>query len=150
MEVILLEKIINLGMLGHKVKVKPGYARNYLIPQGKALPATRENLAIFESRRLELEKTQGEKLTYAQTRAAKLKDLVVIIAGKVGMEGKLFGSVNAADIAKAVTTASGVEVMKQEVQLPYGPLRLVGEYNITLHFHPDVEAIVKIQVIPEA
>lgn len=150
MEVILLEKITNLGMLGHTVRVKPGYARNYLIPQGKALPATRENLAIFESRRLELEKTQGEKLTYAQTRATKLKDLVVIIAGKVGVEGKLFGSVNAAEIAKAVTTAAGVDIMKQEVRLPYGPLRLVGEYQVSLHLHPDVEAVIKIQVIPEA
>jgi len=150
MEVILLEKIRKLGGLGDKVRVKPGYARNYLVPQGKALPATPANLATFEARRVDLEKNQGEKFAYAQTRATRLKDLSVIIAGKVGLEGKLFGSVNAADIAKAITAAAGVEVVKQEVRLPSGALRLVGEYTVTIHLHPDVETTLKVQVVPEA
>jgi large subunit ribosomal protein L9 len=149
MEVILLEKIRNLGGLGEKVPVKPGYARNYLVPKGKAVPATTSNLAAFETRRAELEKAQGETLAYAQTRSAKLKGLpTVCIAGKVGVEGKLFGSVNAVDIAKAVT-AAGVEITRQEVRLPTGPLRYVGVYDIEIALHPDVEAVVKVQVVPE-
>lgn len=149
MEIILLEKIRNLGGLGDKVQVKPGYARNYLVPRGKAIPATSTNVAAFEARRAELEKAQGETLAYAQTRSNKLKELpAVVIAGKVGLEGKLFGSVNAVDIANAVTVA-GVEITRQEVRLPNGPLRFVGNYDVEVHLHPDVEAIAKIQVVPE-
>jgi large subunit ribosomal protein L9 len=149
MQVILLEKVRNLGGLGDKVLVKPGYARNYLVPQGKAIFATSQNVAAFEVRRAELEKAQGEKLAYARTRASQLQNLgAVVIAGKVGMEGKLFGSVSAIDIAKAVSVA-GVEISRQEVRLPTGPLRFVGSYDIEIHLHPDVESVVKIQVIPE-
>jgi len=149
MQVILLEKIRNLGGLGDNVQVKPGYARNYLVPQGKAIFATTQNLAAFEVKRADLEKAQGEKFAYARTRATKIQNLgPVIIAGKVGVEGKLFGSVNALDIMKAVTVA-GVEITRQEVRLPEGPLRFVGTYDIEVHLHPEVETVVKIQVIPE-
>ncbi len=149
MQVILLEKLKNFGGLGEIVKVKPGYARNYLIPQQKAKPATPENIETFEVHRAELEKSQADSLAYAQSRADHLKELTVVIAGKVGLENKLFGSVSSIDIAEALTEA-GVEVKKQEVRLPQGSIRYVGDYQVGIHLHPDVDATVKVQVIAEA
>lgn len=148
MEVILLEKISNLGNLGERVNVKPGYARNFLIPQGKAVRATSERIAEFEKRRAELEKKAAEVLATAQERAAKLGELAVEITQKAGPEGKLYGSVGTQNIADAVT-AAGVGVTRQEVRLPEGPLRHTGEYEIELQLHPDVIATVKVVVKPE-
>ena len=125
MEVILLEKVANLGNLGDKVNVKAGYGRNYLLPQGKATAATAENVAAFEARRAELEKLAAEKKAYAESRAAQLAELEVTITATAGDEGKLFGSIGTHDIADALT-ASGVEVAKSEIRLPNGAIRLVG------------------------
>lgn len=152
MEIILLEKVKSLGSLGDKVKVKPGYGRNFLIPQGKAVPATAANLVAFEVRRAELERAQQDSLAAAQARAAQLEALgVVVIASKVGLEGKLFGSVSAPDIAKAVS-AAGVELTKQEIRLSigHGHIRHVGEYDVDVHLHTDVNAFVKVQVVAAA
>ena len=146
MEVILLEKIANLGNLGDKVAVKAGYARNFLLPFGKATPANAANVEAFEARRAELEKIAAEKKAEAEARAAKLADLTVTIAANAGEEGKLFGSIGTRDIADAVT-AAGVEIEKSEVRLPEGPLRNVGEFDIDLHLHTDVEATVKLVVV---
>ncbi len=148
MDVILLEKIDNLGNLGDKVNVRAGYARNYLIPQGKAKYATPKNLAEFEARRTELEKAAADALTRAHGRAAGLEGLEVTIPAKAGSEGKLFGSIGSADIAEAVT-AAGEEIEKREVRLPTGPLRKTGEYEIAIHLHTDVNATVKLVVLPE-
>ncbi|MDJ0863908.1 MAG: 50S ribosomal protein L9 [Gammaproteobacteria bacterium] len=148
MQVILLEKVQNLGELGDKVTVRPGYGRNYLIPKGKAVAATEDNLAEFERRRAELEKTQADALGKAEQRAGALKEVSVSISRKAGEEGKLFGSVGTGDIAEAVT-AAGVELHKHEVRLPEGPLRQAGEYDIVLHLHADVDASVKVVVVPE-
>jgi len=148
MEVILLEKIDNLGGLGDKVRVRPGYARNYLLPQGKAKFATPENIAEFEARRAELERAAAEALATAETRRESLAGMVIEMKAKAGSEGKLFGSIGAADIADAVT-ARGVEVEKREVRLPEGPLRQVGDYEIELHLHADVNAEIRIIVIGE-
>ncbi len=149
MEVILLEKVENLGNLGDKVVVRPGYGRNYLIPKGKAVPATEENLAEFEQRRAELEKAQADTLDRAQQRSDRLKGVHVSIVRKAGDEGRLFGSVGTADIAEAVT-AAGCELHKHEVRLPEGPLRRTGEYDVALHLHTDVEASVKVEIVAEA
>lgn len=146
MEVILLEKIANLGNLGDKVAVKAGYARNFLLPFGKATPANAANVEAFEARRAELEKIAAEKKAEAEARAAKLAELTVTIAANAGEEGKLFGSIGTRDIADAVT-AAGVEIEKSEVRLPEGPLRNVGEFDIDLHLHTDVEATVKLVVV---
>ena len=146
MEVILLEKIANLGSLGDKVAVSAGYHRNFLLPFRKATPATAANLEAFEARRAELERIADEKKAEAEARAAKLVDLTVTIAANAGEEGKLFGSIGTRDIADAVT-AAGVAVEKSEVRLPEGPLRNVGEYDIALHLHSDVEASVKLVVV---
>jgi len=148
MEVILLEKIDNLGGLGDKVRVRPGYARNYLLPQGKAKFATPENIAEFEARRAELERAAAEALAAAETRRESLAGMVIEMKAKAGSEGKLFGSIGPGDIADAVT-ARGVEVEKREVRLPEGPLRQVGEYEIELHLHADVNADIRIIVIGE-
>ncbi len=148
MEVILLEKVQNLGDLGDKVAVRPGYGRNYLIPKGKAVAATQDNVAEFERRRAELEKTQADALATAQQRADALGAVTVSISRKAGEEGRLFGSVGTADIAEAVT-AAGVALHKHEVRLPEGPLRQAGEYDIVLHLHADVDASVKVTVVPE-
>lgn len=145
MDVILLEKVANLGNLGDKVSVKPGFGRNFLVPTGKAVSATPENLAEFEARRADLEKTAAESLATAEARKASLDDLTVTIGAKVGGEGKLFGSVGNADIADAVT-AAGVAVAKNEVRLPEGPIRNTGEYEIGLHLHTDVDASVKVVI----
>ncbi|MFL1465245.1 50S ribosomal protein L9 [Marinobacter sp. DUT-3] len=148
MEVILLEKVANLGSLGDKVKVKAGYGRNFLLPYGKAVAATAENLKAFEERRAELEKAAAEKLAAAQTRAEALEGASVTITSKAGEEGKLFGSIGVRDIADAVT-ADGTEVEKSEVRLPEGPLRVTGEYDIELQLHSDVTVVIKLVVVAE-
>jgi large subunit ribosomal protein L9 len=148
MQLILLETVRNLGSLGDNVKVKAGYGRNFLVPQGKAVPATKDNRAHFEQRRAELEKAQGDKLAVAKTRSEQLTDVGISIARKVGNENHLFGSVNAQDIAEALTTA-GIEIARKEVRLPDGPLRSLGEFQVTLHLHADVEINVTIYVVAE-
>lgn len=148
MEVILLEKVENLGDLGDKVAVRAGYARNFLIPGGKAKYATAENIAEFEARRAELEKIAAESLTEAEVRQSKLENLVVTIPANAGAEGKLFGSVGTAEIAEAVSNAA-VPIEKREVRLPEGALRSVGEYEVTLHLHSDVNVDIKIEIVPE-
>ncbi|TJZ74017.1 50S ribosomal protein L9 [Chitiniphilus eburneus] len=149
MQIILLEKVANLGSLGDVVKVKDGFARNFLIPQGKAKRANEANLKEFEARRAELEARQGDILAAAQARAEKLQDAEITISQKAGVDGRLFGSVTTADIAEAVT-ASGVAVKKFEVRLPEGPLKAIGEYNITLSLHHDVNVEVRVVVVGEA
>ncbi len=148
MEVILLEKILNLGDIGARVKVKPGYARNYLIPQGKAVRATPDRIAEFERRRAELEQKAQAALAAAQERAAKLAALEVVITQRAGPEGKLYGSVGTQNIAEAIC-ALGVPVTRQEVHLPYGHLRQTGEHEVELQLHPDVVATVKVIIRPE-
>ncbi len=149
MEVILLEKVANLGNLGDKVKVRPGYGRNFLVPKKKAVPATKENLAMFEERRAELEKAAAEALAAAQARAEQIAVLTSItITANASDEGKLFGSVAVSDIAKAVT-AAGVEVSKQEVNMPEGPIHAIGEYEIAIRVHSDVTENVTIVVEAE-
>jgi large subunit ribosomal protein L9 len=149
MEVILLENIGNLGELGDKVDVKAGFGRNYLIPQGKAVPATESNIAEFEARRAELEAAAAQALAEAEARAEKINALgLITIAANAGEEGKLFGSVGTRDIADAVT-AAGCEVDKAEVRLPEGPLRDIGEYEIAIQVHGDIIASVAVAVVPE-
>lgn len=148
MDVILLDKVGNLGAIGDKVKVKTGFGRNFLIPQGKAVPATDTNIKEFEARRAELEAAAAEKLSQAEGRAAKLKDLAVTITANAGDEGKLFGSIGTRDIADAIT-AAGVEVAKSEVKLPQGTLRETGEYDIDIQVHADVTEVVKLTVVAE-
>lgn len=149
MEVILLEKMRHLGSLGDTVKVKPGFGRNYLIPQGKAVYATPDNIAKFEVKRAELEKIAAEKSAAAVTRQQAIAALpVVVIYAKTGEEGKLFGSISTRDIADAINKA-GVAVERSEIDLPLGPIRQVGEYDITLELHGDLTAVVKIQVAAE-
>lgn len=148
MEVILLEKIVNLGDLGDKVNVKAGYGRNFLIPQNKAVPATKENVEAFEARRAELEHLEQEKLAEAQARAEKVNGLDITLTAKAGEEGKLFGSITVRDIVDAVAKR-GVEIDKSEVHLPEGPIRALGEYEIDVQLHPEVTATVRIGVIAE-
>jgi len=149
MQVILLENIGNLGGLGDTVEVKPGYGRNFLIPKGKAVPATKENIAEFEARRAELEKAAAEALAAAQARGEKLAEVgVVTITANAGDEGKLFGSVGTRDIADAVT-AAGCEIDKSEVRLPEGALRETGEYVVAVQVHPEVMIDVTVAVVPE-
>ena len=149
MEVILLENITKLGDLGDKVTVKSGYGRNFLIPQKKAVPATAANLQVFEERRAELEKVANEKLVEAQSRGEKIGALSVSIEAKAGEEGKLFGSITVRDISEAVE-ALDVTVEKSEVRLPEGPIRELGEFEIDIHLHPEVDAVLKLAVVPEA
>ena len=148
MQVILLERIANLGNLGEVVKVKSGFGRNFLIPQGKAKPATKDNIAEVEKRRAELEAQAAAQLAAAQARAEQLNGQVVTIAAKAGEEGKLFGSVGTRDIADACSKA-GIEVSKAEVLLPNGALRNTGEYDIVVRVFGDVEATIKLAVVPE-
>ncbi|MDT8282176.1 MAG: 50S ribosomal protein L9 [Gammaproteobacteria bacterium] len=148
MEVILFEKVDRLGTIGDLVNVKAGFARNYLLPQGKAKIATDANKAEIESRRAEFEKLAAEELGAAEKLRQKIELLSVSITAKSGTEGKLFGSIGNADIAAALTEA-GVEVEKRDVRLPEGPIRQAGEYEITLHLHTDVNAIAKITIIGE-
>ncbi|MCK5717075.1 MAG: 50S ribosomal protein L9 [Thiomargarita sp.] len=148
MEVVLLEKIKHLGHIGDQVVVKNGYARNYLIPKGKASPATRANLIDFEKRRSEFEQAQVDVLSLAKKRAEELQEIIVEIAGKVGFEGKLFGSVTASDIAHAITDG-GIKMSKKEIRLPDGPIRQTGEYEIAVHLHAEVDGFVTVQVVAE-
>ena len=148
MEVILLEKIGKLGNLGDKVSVKSGFGRNYLVPQGKAVPANEANVAKFEERRAELEAAASEKLAAATTRAEALNVLDLTITSKCGDEGKLFGSIGTRDIADAIT-AAGSEVCKSEVRLPEGALRSIGEFEIAVQLHPEVTATVRLAVVGE-
>ena len=146
MDIILLQRIKNLGKLGDKVSVKAGYGRNFLIPQGKAVAATEANTAAFEARRAELEKQEAAILAAANARAEQLNEVNIVITAKAGDEGKLFGSIGTHDIADALT-ASGVAVAKSEVRLPNGTIRHTGEYDVAVHLHTDVEATVKVVVI---
>ncbi len=148
MEVILLEKIKNLGALGAKVNVKPGYGRNFLIPQGKAVPATEKNVAEFDARRAELEAKAAAGLADAQARGERASALAVVIAAKSGDEGKLFGSVGTRDIAEAITKL-GEAVDKSEVRLPNGAIRSTGDYDIDLQLHAEVTVTVKVTVVAE-
>jgi large subunit ribosomal protein L9 len=148
MEIILLESIDRLGGLGDLVNVRPGFARNYLLPKGKAKLATAENIAEIAERRAELEKHEAELLKAAKARAEQLDGLEISIAAKSGGEGKLFGSVTNANITEAIND-KGIELEKSEVRMPEGPIRLAGEYDIDLHLHTDVNATVKLTVIGE-
>jgi large subunit ribosomal protein L9 len=149
MEVILLEKIRNLGDLGSQVSVKPGYGRNYLIPQGKAVRATKENMEAFEGRRSELEANAKDALSKAEARAAEFEDVAIEIARRASEEGKLFGSVAITDIIEAVT-AIGKELDKVEVNLPEGAIKVVGEHTVDISLHPEVNLSLKVTVIAES
>jgi large subunit ribosomal protein L9 len=148
MEIILLEKIANLGAMGEKVNVKPGYGRNYLIPQGKAAPATAENVAEYEARRADLEKAAAETLAAAETRRDALLDKVITIASKAGDEGKLFGSIGTADIASVISEQL-VAVERNEVRLPDGAFRTIGEHDVQIQLHTDVNVVVKLIIEAE-
>ncbi len=148
MEVILLQRIANLGDIGDRVKVKPGFGRNYLLPGGKATLATPENIAKFEARRAELESRAATDLASARTRAAALEGLKLSITAKAGSEGKLFGSISTTDIAEACKAAGHV-VERSEVRLPGGPIRIVGEHLISLHLHSDIDIPVPLAVVAE-
>jgi large subunit ribosomal protein L9 len=148
MQVILLEKVANLGSLGDVVKVKDGFARNYLIPQGKARRATPENLKEFETRRAELERAQAQALAAAQEKAARLDGLTLRIAQKAGVDGKLFGSVTNYDIAEALK-AQGFEVSKASIRMPQGPLKTLGDHPLKISLHTDVTATITVSVVAE-
>jgi large subunit ribosomal protein L9 len=148
MDVILLEKIRNLGDLGDQVTVKPGYGRNYLVPQGKAVRATKENMEAFEGRRAELEAAASDSLSKAQARAAEFEDFVIEIARRASEEGKLFGSVAITDIIEAVT-AAGKALDKVEVNLPEGAIKVIGEHDVDVSLHPEVSLTLKISVTAE-
>jgi large subunit ribosomal protein L9 len=148
MDVILLEKVDNLGNLGDKVAVRPGYGRNFLIPKGRAVAATPDNLKAFEARRAELEKQAAERLASALARKEKLDGLAITIRHRAGDEGKLFGSVGTSDIALAVE-AQGVELEKSEIRLPQGALRVAGEHDVNVHLHADVNATLKLTIVGE-
>lgn len=148
MEVILLERVENLGNLGDRVNVKAGYGRNFLIPGGKATPATEKHIKAFEARRAELEKVAAEQVAAAEARRDQLAEMTVTITVKVGDEGKLFGSVGTADVAEAVT-AAGVPVERNEVRMPNGVFRQVGEYPVSLHLHTDVNAEITVVIAAE-
>ena len=149
MQLILLQKVTNLGNLGDKVSVKPGYGRNYLVPQGKAVPATAANVAEFEARRAEYEAKASDALAAAEARKAKLEGASVTIHANASTEGKLYGSVGPRDIAEAFT-AAGLPLEKSEVVMGEGPIRHVGEFEVLVHLHADVETPVKVIVQPEA
>jgi large subunit ribosomal protein L9 len=149
MQVILLERVVNLGNLGDIVRVKDGYGRNYLIPQGKAKRATEANKAEFEQRRAELEKQQAEQLAAAQARGEKLAGYTLQITQKAGVDGRLFGSVTNADIAEQLT-AQGFEVAKSEVRMPEGPLKAIGDHSVSIALHHDVVVDITVSVLGEA
>lgn len=148
MNVILLEKVQNLGKLGDRISVKSGYARNYLLPKGKAVLATPQNVAIFEQRRAELEKTEAEILAKAQARREAVNGKTITISVKAGEEGKLFGSVGTADIVETAA-GIGVELARHEIRLPSGPFRHIGAYEVEIHLHPDVDARITVNVAAE-
>ena len=149
MQVNLMEKVVNLGGLGDVVKVKDGFARNFLIPQGKAKRATDKNLKEFENRRADLEKKANEQLTGSQERAAKLEGMMVEITQKAGVDGRLFGSVTNADIAEALGK-QGLPVKKAEIRMPTGPLKHIGEFPVVIQLHSDVLANIVVHVVAEA
>jgi large subunit ribosomal protein L9 len=149
MQVILLEKVVNLGGLGDVVKVKDGFARNFLIPQGKAKRATPENLAEFETRRGDLEKTQADALAAAQERGAKIDGVTVQITRKAGVDGRLFGSVTTYDIAEALQ-GRGHEIERAAIRLPQGPLKTIGDYDLALALHSDIVVHIKVSVLGES
>lgn len=148
MQIILLEKIVNLGSLGDTVNVRAGYARNFLFPQGMAVPATKANVEAFDARRAGLEAQAAAKLAEAESRAEKIEALALTVAVKAGDEGKMFGSLGSRDIADLVV-AAGVEVSKSEVRLPQGPLRALGAFEISVQLHPEVTASLKLRVVAE-
>ena len=148
MEVILLQKVANLGNIGDKVKVKSGYGRNYLLPEGKATLATADNVAKFEARRAELEKSANDELSAAQARAVKLEGYKLTLTARAGGEGKLFGSVGTADIAEGVQRA-GHKIERSEVRLPHGPIRQAGEHIVHLHLHTDVTVDLPVVIVAE-
>lgn len=149
MELILLQKVVNLGSLGDKVKVKPGYGRNFLVPQGKAVPATPANIAMFEAKRADFEAKAKALNDEAESRRAALEGAVVTLQANASTEGKLYGSVGPRDIADALT-AAGLKVNKSEVVMGEGPLRHIGEYEVQIHLHAEVDVTVKVIVEPEA
>ena len=149
MQVILLEKVVNLGNLGDIVRVKDGYGRNFLIPQGKAKRATEANKAEFAARRAELEKQQAEQLTAAQARGEKLAGQTVQVAQKAGVDGRLFGSVTNYDIAEALSK-QGFEVSKSEIRMPEGPLKAIGDHQVSVALHHDVVVDITVSVVAEA
>ena len=148
MEVILLQKVANLGNIGDRVKVKSGFGRNYLLPQGKATLATPAHIAKFEERRAELEKAARDQLQSAEERQIALKDFKLTIRAKAGTEGKLFSSVGTADIAEALQREN-FKIERSEVRLPSGPLRTVGEHNVSLHLHADVDVPLPVTIVAE-
>jgi len=148
MDVILLQKVANLGNIGDRVKVRSGFGRNYLLPQGKATLDTADNVARFEARRAELEKAAREHLSSAEERATAMKDFKLTITAKAGTEGKLFGSIGTADIAEACQQA-GFKVERSEVRLPNGPLRMVGDHLVNLHLHADIDVPLAISIVAE-
>lgn len=148
MDVILLDKIGKLGGLGDQVTVKPGYGRNYLVPYGLAVPATKENIEAFQAQRAELEAQAAERKAVAEARAEQLNDIELSLVSKAGDEGKLFGSIGPRDLAEAISSA-GIEVAKSEVRMPQGPIRQTGEYDIDLHLHAEVDATVRVVVVAE-
>ncbi len=148
MDIILLKNVDNLGNLGDKVNVRAGYGRNFLIPTGRAVPATDSNMKAFEERRATLEKEAAEQLSSANARKVKFDDLSITITCKSGDEGRLFGSVGTADIAAAATEA-GVELSKKEIRLPDGPFRVAGEYEVALHLLAEVDATLKLNIVSE-
>ena len=148
MDVILLQKVANLGNIGDRVKVRSGYGRNFLLPKGKATLATADNVARFEARRAELEKAAREHLSSAEERAIAMKDFKLVITAKAGTEGKLFGSIGTADIAEACQKA-GFKVERSEVRLPTGPLRMVGDHLVNLHLHADIDVPLAISIVAE-
>lgn len=148
MEVILLDKIGKLGGLGDKVTVKPGYGRNYLVPYGLAVPATKENVEAFEAQRAELEAQAADRKAEAEARAAQLAEIELSLVAKSGDEGKLFGSIGPRDLAEAIASA-GIDIAKSEVRMPEGPIRQTGEYDIALQLHAEVAASVRVVVVAE-
>lgn len=149
MEVILLEKVGKMGVLGDTVNVKSGFARNFLFPTGKAVVATADNVKLFEDRRAELVKAEQEKLASAQARADQLAEVELTVTANAGEEGKLFGSIGPRDVADLVS-ATGVEIEKSEVKMPEGPIRAVGEYQIAVQLHPEVTSVIHLIVVAEA
>ena len=148
MEVILLQKVANLGNIGDRVKVRSGFGRNFLLPQGKATLATAENVARFEERRAELERAAREHLSSAEERAVAMKDFKLTVRAKAGTEGKLFGSIGSSDIAEAVTR-EGFKIERSEVRLPSGPLRMLGEHTVNLHLHADIDVPLHVTIVAE-
>jgi large subunit ribosomal protein L9 len=148
MDIILLQKVANLGNIGDRVKVKSGFGRNYLLPHGKATLATPDNVKRFEARRAELEKAAHEQMSSAEQRAEALKEFKLVIPSKAGTEGKLFGSIGTADIAEAATKA-GIKIERSEVRLPNGALRTIGDHSVVLHLHADIDVPLAVTIVAE-